>query len=133
MDVTQTKDGNPRVTRYIYENTDDPGNGRYLGVVLGVIEDCGDASHLNLSQAWAYDSNRNVVRYRDSYQPETGGKAHRHFFYYTSAYGADLLTKMIDPENSDASPSDTGMPSGSCPGLHLHLRFLPQSHSGSHS
>ena len=58
----------------------------------------------------------NVIRYRDSYQPETGGKAHRHFFYYNDPNNPTLVTKYIDPENSDANPSDTGTPSPNCPG-----------------
>jgi RHS repeat-associated protein len=115
-DITALKDGADRVTRHVHEHTDDPGSGRYYGAILSVVEDCGDASHLNATQAWAYDSNFRMVRYRDSYQPETGGKAHRHFYYYADANNPDKMTKYIDPEDSDANPNDTGTPSANCPG-----------------
>ncbi len=113
VDITETKDGADRITRHIYENTDDPGNGRYFGTLLSVIKDVGGVA---ATQAYAYDSELRLVRYRDSYQPETGGKSHRHFFYYDDLDNPSLVTKYIDPQNSDASPSDTGTPSPTCPG-----------------
>jgi RHS repeat-associated protein len=116
VDITETKDGANRVTRHIYENTDDAANGRYLGTLLFIIVDPGASPHLNATRGWAYDSSFRKVRYRDSYQPETGGKAHRHFYYYTDANNPTRVTKYIDPENSDANPNDTGTPSPTCPG-----------------
>ena len=110
VDVTQTKDGEPRVTRYIYENTNDEPNGRYLGMLLSVVQDCGDASHLNYTQAMAYNSHAKVIKYRDSYQTETGGKEHRHWYYYEDANLPLSLTKFIDGENADANPPTSGCP-----------------------
>jgi len=116
VDITETKDGQNRVTRHVYENTDDPISGRYVGTLLFIIVDPGSSPHLNATRGWAYDSSFRKVRYRDSYQAETGGKAHRHFYYYTDADNPTLVTKYIDPENSDANPTETGTPSPGCPG-----------------
>jgi RHS repeat-associated protein len=122
VDITETKDGGNRVTRHVYENTDDPPNGRYFGVLLQVVEDCGDASHLNLTQTWSYDWDLRKVRYRDSYQPETGGKPHRHFYYYEDASNPVRMTRYVDPENSDAG--ETGTPSENCPSYHYQYDSL---------
>ena len=83
------------------------------GALLSETQDPGG---LNLTHAWAYDSSLNVKGYRDSYQPETGGKAHRHFFFYNDPNNPSFVTKYIDPQSSDANPSDTGNPSQNCPG-----------------
>jgi YD repeat-containing protein len=79
VDITQTKDEADRVVRHIYEFTDDPGSGRYYGTELMVIV---DPDGVDARSAYAYDSEERVVQMRDSYEPETGGKPHRHFFYY---------------------------------------------------
>jgi len=116
VDLTETKDGASRVTRHVYENTNDPNNGRYLGVLLLSIKDAGDSPHLNLTEGWAYDAQYRKVRYRDGWDTETGGKSHRHFYYYGDANNPNRMTKYVDPENSDANPNETGLPSAGCPG-----------------
>ncbi|NIN11999.1 MAG: hypothetical protein GTO61_11470, partial [Gemmatimonadales bacterium] len=55
-----------------------PVSGRYYGTELEVIADPGG---VNARSAYAYDSEERLVQARDSYQPESGGKPHRHFFY----------------------------------------------------
>jgi len=107
-DLTETKDQANRITRWIYENTDDPANGHYYGSLMAAVADAGG---LNLTQAWAYDSQYRKTKYKDSYTPETGGKAHIAWYYYTDANNPTLVTKHIDPENVDANP-----PSQNCPG-----------------
>ena len=107
-DLTETKNQANRVTRWIYENTDDPNNGHYYGALLALTRDAGG---LNLTQAWAYDSQYRKTKYKDSYTPETGGKAHIAWYYYTDSNNPSLVTKSIDPENVDANP-----PSQNCPG-----------------
>jgi len=114
--ITDTKNGQPRATRHIYSS----GTGPVQGALKDIIQDFGDSSHLNLRQTWARDTSLRLTGYRDSYQPETGGKAHRHFFHYGDpTYNPEKVTKYIDPENSDANPSDTGTPSPTCPGYVL--------------
>jgi len=110
-DLTETKDSANRVTRWIYENTDDPSNGHYYGALLATVLDPGDSPHLNLTRAWAYDSQYRKIKYKDSYTPETGGKAHIAWYYYTDSNNPSLITKHIDPENVDANP-----PTQNCPG-----------------
>jgi RHS repeat-associated protein len=103
VDITQTKDGANRVTRHIHENTDDPGAGRYKGVLLSVVKDVGGIA---ATRAWAYDSSYRVIRARDSYAPETGGKDHVARYYYTDSNNPDQITKKIDPENYDSGQGD---------------------------
>jgi RHS repeat-associated protein len=100
-DVTALKDGADRVTRYIHEHTDDPGNWRYYGALLQLVRDCGDASHINATDAWAYNSDFRVVWHRDSSQPETGGKAHEDRYWYGEPYDPDKVVQYCDAENWD--------------------------------
>jgi len=110
VEITAQKDGQDRITRHVYENTDDPDSGRYFTTLLQVVEDYGDGSHVNAAVAFAYDSELRAVKFRDSYEPESGGKDHVHRFYYQDQVNPSCVTKYIDPENydpvlGDASPS----------------------------
>jgi RHS repeat-associated protein len=111
--VKRTKDGAVVQTRYVHSA--DINTPSAQGTLLNKIEDYGNSPHLNLTQTWAYDSQMRLCRYRDSYEPETGGKSHRHFFEYNDSYSPWRVTKYIDPENSDAGES--GTPSSNCPGF----------------
>jgi RHS repeat-associated protein len=100
-DVTALKEGADRVTRYIHEHTDDPGNWRFYGALLQVVRDCGDASHINATEAWDYNSDFRVCGHRDSYQPETGGKPHLDVYWHADAGASWKVTQYCDAENYD--------------------------------
>ena len=102
---------------WVYENTDDPNNGRYIRRLARHRRGRRRLPPTSTSPSGT-PTTPSIARpaIRDSYQPETGGKAHRHFYYYTDNNNPTKVTKYIDPENSDANPSDTGLPTGNCPG-----------------
>jgi RHS repeat-associated protein len=116
VDITETKDGVDRITRHVYDR-DTAQDGGY-GKLLAIVQDYGG---LGLSSNYAYYTGFQLARFRDSWQAETGGKAHRHFYYYddTRPVNAGRVTKYVDPENSDANPTETGLPTANCPGYLL--------------
>jgi RHS repeat-associated protein len=96
VDVLETKDGQDRQTRFIYDRRTSPN--RY-GTLMQVIEDFGDPPHLNLTQDFTYNNELKLTEYQDSYEAETGGKAHRHHFYYDDSALPHRVTRIVDAQN----------------------------------
>ena len=107
-DLVETKSGVNRDTRWIYDNTSTDST---YGMLLSKVVDEGGSGNLNLTQAWAYDSQCRKIKFKDSCQTDPGGKAHITFYSYTDSNNPTRSPSSWTRRTRTAIP-----PSGTCPG-----------------